>query len=248
MPASPYPWHGTGERLDDLDLPRIGHRIGVSEDVMHAVLDVESRGRGFDREDRVTCLPEPHIFWRELGAGPLRERAAREGLAYPKWGTRKYPANPYPRLRAMYAIHPEAALRSTSWGLGQVMGFNHQLLGYPSARAMVLDFATNEDVQLEGMVAFIVNAGLDDELRAMDWAGFARGYNGPGYARHGYHTRLAQRFAWWARKPDTPWSPHAPADPAPLPWSPPEDLLAETFQCACWDDGLEDGDPLLAVA
>ena len=87
------------------------------------------------------------------------------------------------------------------------MGFNHGAAGYDSARAMVEAFTEDEDNHLEAMVSFIVANGLDDDLRRHDWHGFARGYNGAGYARHGYHTRLAARFAWWQGKPDTPWSP-----------------------------------------
>ena len=248
MPAPAAPWHGTGLRLADTDLPRIGHRIGVGEDVIHAVLDVEARGRGFDSQNRLTMLFEPHVFWRELGPGAKRERAVREGLAYRRWGERKYPRDSYPRLIAACAIDEEAALRSASFGLAQIMGFNHRLVGFETARAMVEHLAEGEAEQLEVMVEFIEAAGLDDELREMDWRGFARGYNGAGYAKHGYHTRLAQRFAWWAREPDTPWSPSAAPETPPVPWSPPEDVLGETIQCACWDDGDVDGDPLLAVA
>ena len=35
-----------------------------------------------------------------------------------------------------------------------------------------------------------------------DWLGFARGYNGAGYATHGYHTKLAAAFAKWQAIPD----------------------------------------------
>ena len=63
----------------------------------------------------------------------------------------------------------------------------------------------SEAAQLEGMVNFIKNAGLDDELRRHDWRGFARGYNGPSYAKHDYHGRLARSYAKWSKIPDTPW-------------------------------------------
>jgi hypothetical protein len=35
----------------------------------------------------------------------------------------------YPRLAQAIAIDRPAALRSASWGLGQIMGFNHELAG-----------------------------------------------------------------------------------------------------------------------
>jgi hypothetical protein len=41
----------------------------------------------------------------------------------------------------------------------------------------------------------VENAGLVDELRRNDWAGFARGYNGPGYADNRYDTKLASAYS-----------------------------------------------------
>lgn len=197
---------GTGKKLTDEDLPRVGHAIGVGEDEIHAVLEVECRGSGFDKMKRPAMLFEPHVFYRELKDPKERARAVKQGLAYPKW-RRNYPKDSYPRLDRALQINVEAALRSASWGLGQIMGFNHKLAGYRSAQEMVEAFKQGEGYQLEAMITFIKTAGLDDELRAHDWRGFARGYNGSGYAKHGYHTRLAKAFAKWQRIKDTPWEP-----------------------------------------
>ena len=108
------------------------------------------------------------------------------------------------------------ALEATSWGLGQIMGSNHVAAGYESAAEMVAAFLDSEESQLAGAVAFIRANHLDDELRGHQWAAFARGYNGPAYASHGYHTKLAARFAFWRKIPDTPWKPPAPAIAAVL--------------------------------
>lgn len=199
-------FRGKAKRLDDIDLPRIGARIGVGEDEIHAVLDVETNGRGFDAKGRPRMLFEPHVFWRELGKGEGRDIAEKKGLAYPKW-RRDYPNDSYPRLASAMSINEEAALRSASWGLGQIMGFNCVLAGYPSARAMVEDFLDDEEKHLEAMVTFIVSAKLDRFLRARDWAGFARGYNGAGFAANGYDRKLAAAFDKWQRIKDTPWTP-----------------------------------------
>ena len=193
-------------RLEDIDIPRVGARIGVGEDEIHAVLDVETNGRGFDAKGRPRMLFEPHVFWRELGKGPSRDLAERKGLAYPRW-RRDYPSDSYPRLASAMSINEEAALRSASWGLGQIMGFNCVLAGYPSARAMVTDFLDDEERHLEAMVTFIVQAKLDRFLRARDWAGFALGYNGAGFAKNGYDRKLAAAFDKWQRIKDTPYTP-----------------------------------------
>jgi hypothetical protein len=196
---------GKAKRIEDVDLPRIGRSIGVGEDEIHAVLDVESSGKGFDSKGRPKMLFEPHIFWKEL---PPKERelAAKQGLAYPKW-KKSYPKDSYPRLEKAMKINENAALRSCSWGLGQIMGFNCTLAGYDSAKSMVLDFMDDEDNHLEAMIEFIKTAKLDDELRRHDWAGFARGYNGLGFAKNKYDKKLAERFAHWQKIKDTAWTP-----------------------------------------
>lgn len=205
---------GAAKRLDDLDLPRIGRQIAVGEDEIHAVIDVETSGGGFDATGRPKMLFEPHVFYRELGEAK-RRTAEAQGLAYPRWGMKPYPKDSYGRLTLAMKIDTPAALRSASWGLGQIMGFNCRLAGYASASDMVADFLEDEDRHLRAMVTFIASAGLDDELRhihglgrpstAADWAPFALGYNGAGYRKHGYHIRLAERHAVWRRIQDTPY-------------------------------------------
>ena len=211
---------GEGRRLQSIDITRIAATIGCGEDHLHAVMEVETRGGGFDRHGRIKMLFEPHVFYRQLGPGPKREQAISAGLAYRSWGEQRYPNDSYPRLQAAMNIDQIAALRSCSWGLGQVMGFNHGLAGYASAEAMVADFLDSEAKHLQAMVAFIVNSGLDDDLRREDWAGFARGYNGSGYRKHGYHTKLARAYAKWRAIPDTPAT--SPIDREEVDPNPPE--------------------------
>ena len=195
---------GTGKRLTDIDLPRLGAEIGVGEDEIHAFLEVEALGRGFDNQNRPKMLFEPHIFYRKL-SGDQRNRAVGQGLAYQKWGTRKYPKDSYPRLIKAMKINPRAALESASWGLGQVMGFNALAAGFSSAKEMVVAFMQSEARQLEGAISFIKTNHLDDDLRRHDWDGFAKGYNGSAYKKHGYQIKLAKAFAKWQAIPDTDW-------------------------------------------
>lgn len=206
---------GAGKRLDDEDLPRIGHGIGCGEDELHAFLDVETRGGGFDSKGRPKALYEPHRAYA-LAQGAVRAELVRLGIAYPKWGTKPYPSDSYPRIVPVLAIDPRVALEATSWGLGQIMGSNCVAAGYETAAEMVAAFLDDEEAHLAAAVAFIKTNHLDDELRAHNWAAFARGYNGPGYAKNAYHTKLAARYAFWRKIKDTPWSPPAPAVTAVL--------------------------------
>jgi hypothetical protein len=197
---------GAAKRLDDIDLPLAGQMIGVGEDEIHAVLDTETLGSGFDASGRPKMLFEPHIFHRLLRAfrPDALAKAVEQNVAYPSWGMARYPKDSYPRLAIACRIDHDLALQSASWGLGQVMGFNHQLAGYASADSMVMDFMADEENHLKAMIRFIVAAGLDDDMRRHDWAGFARGYNGAGFARNGYDAKLSASFARWRKIKDTP--------------------------------------------
>jgi hypothetical protein len=197
----PHDFKGKAKRLDAVDYAHIGRLIRVGEDEIRAVIEVETAGGGFDGLGRPKMLFEPHVFWRELGE-QKRARAEVAKLAYRKWGALPYPKDSYPRLALACALDRPSALRSASWGLGQIMGFNHKSAGYYSAEAMVEAFLDDEETHLVAMVHFIRSEGLDDDLREHRWEGFARGYNGAGYASHGYHTKLAAAFAKWRARPD----------------------------------------------
>lgn len=221
---------GRATKLADLDLPTAGHFIGVGEDELHAVLDVETAGGGFDRQSRPKILFEPHVHYRNL-AGAVRTHAVGLGIAYPAWKPGAYPFDSYPRLRQALAIDETAALKACSWGLGQILGENFVAVGYDSQQQMVVAFMEGSECeQLQAMFRFIKANHLNDELRAHNWAGFARGYNGPSYAKNGYHTKLAAAFAKWSKIRDTTWSPPQDAVGKPVPIPPP--AAGPVFACA----------------
>jgi N-acetylmuramidase/Putative peptidoglycan binding domain len=113
----------------------------------------------------------------------------------------------YPRLIQAMEIDERAALKACSWGLGQVLGENHKAVGYDTVEEMVRAFMDDEERHLEATVQFLVANGLDDDLREHRWEALARGYNGPGYAKNGYHLKLPAAFKKWAKRPDTPFDP-----------------------------------------
>jgi hypothetical protein len=193
---------GAAKRIEDKDLPRIGSRIGVGEDELHAFMDVEAAGSGFDSQGRPKMLFEPHVFYRNL-SGAKRARAVEAGLAYKSWKS-GYPKDSYPRLQKAMAIDETAALKAASWGLGQVLGENHAMLGYATPQDMVRAFMDDEERHLNGIVDFLIKAGIADDLKAHRWEAVARGYNGPAHAKHNYAGRMEAAFKKWQRIRDTP--------------------------------------------
>lgn len=202
---------GKAKRLEDIDLPRIGHTIGVGEDEIHAFMDVEAAGSGFDKHGRPKMLFEPHIFFRLLGPTKARSLAVAQGLAYEKWKPKGYPPDSYPRLQSAMKINHEIALMSASWGLGQIMGFNHANAGYVTASAMVRDFMEDEDNHLEAMIRILKSFKIDDDLHNHNWHKIENVYNGGGF-NGAYAGKMARAFERWQKIKDTPWKP----DPDPV--------------------------------
>jgi hypothetical protein len=189
---------GAARKLDLSEIESIATDLGVEPAAFRAVIAVEAAGSGFDKAGRPKALFERHHFYKHLKDAPgLRANAEAEGLAYAKWGTKPYPKGSdgvYAEIVRACAIDEEAALLSTSWGLGQIMGSNYKLAGCASVREMVSEACASEAGQVRQMASFIKNAGLQDELQKKNWAAFARGYNGPGYAKNAYDVKLAQAY------------------------------------------------------
>lgn len=211
---------GAALRLGDIDIPRIGAEIGVGEDELHAFMDVEAAGSGFDHMGRPKMLFEPHVFYAMLGKGAKRDKAVAQGLAYPKWGEKPYPSDSYPRLIKALAIDETAALKSASWGLTQILGRYHADIGFPTPQEMVWEFEDHESEHLEATVKLLKAWKVDDDLKAHRWAIVAQTWNGPGYRKNRYDTKLAAAFDKWQKIRDTPWSPSAPLAPQAAPPAP----------------------------
>lgn len=190
---------GNGTKISAGDFTEIAKRYNIPESNLRAITEVEARGSGFDSSNRLIALYEPHIAFKYT-SGAVRNKLVALGIAYPKW-KRNYPKTSYDRIDQCTAVAGmETAAMATSWGMGQVMGFNHAALGYPSALSMVVAFAQGEAAQVEGMVKFIVAKGLINALRAGKWEAVALGYNGAGEAQNGYHIKLANAAKHWDLK------------------------------------------------
>lgn len=197
---------GSGKTVTYLDFLSLSLQFNFTVPEIRAIVQVESATDGFDAQNRPTILFEPHIFWRELGPGPKRDRAAALGLAYANWRDKPYPrtsTDRYEQLRKSMLIDETAALRSASYGLGQIMGFNCRAAGFSTPQGLFAAMLVGEREQIVAMLTWIVNTrGLAQALREHRWADLARGYNGSGYAANHYDTKLASAYRSFVLHPD----------------------------------------------
>ena len=183
---------GCAEPLDDQAIEAAARRIGCQVAVVRAVIDVESRG-GFLRDNRPKILFERHYFSR-LTQGKFD--ASHPHVSNPIWGGYQGGAREYDRLAHAIELDRDAALRSASWGAFQIMGDNCQICGFDRVEDFVQAMISGEPAQLEAFVTFVQKNKLADELIRLDWAGFARGYNGPAYKTNQYDVKLQAAFAF----------------------------------------------------
>lgn len=176
------------------DFEAVATSLGCEWEAVAAVAEVESGPLGgFGPDGRPIILFERHLFSRKTGsmfdASNPRVSNRTPGGYPPSQDVR------WEQLAEAYALAPEAALESASWGRFQVLGQNYRNLNLANASAYVAKLARSERDQLEAFEGFVRANNLVTALRQRDWAGFARVYNGRNYAQFQYDTRMAQAYA-----------------------------------------------------
>ena len=178
-----------GTPLSSSDIVEAAQELGVEASHIRAVLHVESKGSGFQADRRPKILYERHIFSRLTGG-----KFDNESISSPTPGGYADGLQ-YDRLAHAISLDLSAGLAACSYGLGQVMGFNHEVVGYGTVEEFVGSMIDGEGPQLAAMCAFIKRKGLEKALLDQNWSEFAQVYNGPAFKKHEYDTRLEAAFA-----------------------------------------------------
>jgi hypothetical protein len=182
---------GASEPLTKTGFKSVVDDLGIGIPELVAVLMVESKSCGFLPDRRPIILFERHIF-HKLTAG--RFSAANPDISNPVAGGYLGLEREYPRLEKAMKFDPAAALKSASWGAGQIMGFNHEAAGFNDVESMVASMQKSEDDQLAAVGQFLDANNLVGFLKAKNWSGFAKGYNGKDFAKNKYDVRLSSEF------------------------------------------------------
>jgi peptidoglycan hydrolase-like protein with peptidoglycan-binding domain len=183
--------------LNDQDYRDTAKLIGCNVATIRAVVEVEAAGSGFFSDGRPKILFEAHWFSAFTDS---RYDFSASDISSPVWNRSLYigGVGEWDRLYKASTLDRAGALKSASWGLGQVMGFNHRDAGYDNVETFVVDMHQSEGKQLAAMFNFIKSNGLGPFLVRRDWAGFALRYNGEGYRVNQYDLKLAEAYAYWA--------------------------------------------------
>lgn len=193
-PDSPLEFVGEAARLKDEDFIDASNRLFCEIAAIRAVADVEAGGQdGFLNDKRPKILFESRWFHNLTGG---IYDADCPDISTPSW-VRNYfgGAREYERLAKATKLDRDAALKSTSWGMFQILGVNHRLAGFDNVEDFVKAQTLSEGEHLKSFVNFVVNNHLDDELRDRRWEDFARCYNGPAYKQNRYDEKMAEAYA-----------------------------------------------------
>lgn len=183
------------KKLQRLAIQYEACRIKVEPEALRAFIDVESSGLGFDTATGKIIIQFEPVWFRR------HEPYAPSG----KWSLNKVErqAREWEAFNDAWSINPESAMKSTSIGLGQVMGFHFERLGYTTVGEMWDDAKRGEERQIHQMAEFInTDQRLTKALREKDWHQVARLYNGAGYQevakkynRTPYNISMAEAYA-----------------------------------------------------
>ena len=200
-----YNWNGYPPHLEH-DAPNVEREItneqvkeiadefGVEYAAAQAFMDVEAAGEGFDNKGRCKILFEAH--WFGYYTGDIYNTDYPD-LSCTTWSEARqyYNQDQWDRLERAIALNREAGLKSASWGIGQVMGFNYDKVGYSTVEAFVEDMKLSEYFQFKAMLNYVKIDGILPYLTSKNWREVARRYNGEHYEKNGYHTKFEKAYS-----------------------------------------------------
>lgn len=190
--------------LTETDYKSAAQTLGASFAAVKAVAFVESNGAGFLPDGRPKILFERHIMFAQVtqkfGAAKAKEWAAKHpDIINEKPGGYEGGTKEHDRLGRAAKLDRDCALVSASWGAFQIMGFHSRTLGYPTLQAFVNAMYSGESAQLDAFIRFIkADPVLVRALKGLDWAGFAKRYNGPAYAKNKYDEKMSDAYRKFA--------------------------------------------------
>lgn len=188
--------------VNESDICAQADLLGIQPALYFAIQEVEARNAGFFDDGRCVILYERHKFFEyymaKHGRGEaVKLKARNEAICSDEAGGYLRGIREYERLDAASRIDPEIAIKSTSWGLGQVMGFNWEVVKAVSPADLRTRSEASEHEQLKFMSGFIRYAAggkLLNAARQLDFASIALYYNGKAYRINKYDEKIRDAY------------------------------------------------------
>lgn len=182
------------DHLTESDFQKVARELNVETAAIKAVVSIEAGAamKGFWAPG-VPVINFDRTMYNKY-ASKASSKAGAKGESVPK-GLTGYALREWTQLINARKTNAMGANMGTFWGMFQIGGFNYKICGCESVDEFVKLMAYSELEQLELFAAFLRNTGYVKDLRALNWSGFARKYNGPSYAKRGYHTKMAKAYA-----------------------------------------------------
>lgn len=172
-------------------IKKYADKLGIDEDILGAVILVESSGSGFVN-GKLKIRFENHKFIDAVGTKyetyysfcheknkRYKEHKFRTTPNGSWKNTHDSQTTEYEAFNFAKTLNETAAYESISMGLGQIMGFNYKAAGFSSAKEMFNNFSKSESNQIEGMIKFISNDNkMLSALQSGDLESFVCRYNG----------------------------------------------------------------------
>lgn len=180
--------------LTDEDFRKVAAELEVEVAAIKAVVSIEagSAMKGFWAPG-VPVINFDRTMYNKY-ARTAKSKAGNKNAKVPS-GLKGYALQEWTQLVNARKVNEQGANLGTFWGMFQIGGFNYKVCGCESIQEFVDLMSYSELEQLELFASFIRNTGYVNDLRVKNWSAFARKYNGPSYARRGYHTKMANAYA-----------------------------------------------------
>lgn len=179
--------------LSDEDFRLVAEELNVEVAAIRAVVEIEAGKsmKGFWAPGIPVINFDSKMYARMKSKAP--SKAGAKGEKVPE-GLSGYALREWTQLINARKTNAQGANMGTFWGMFQIGGFNYKQCGCSSVDEFVKLMSYSELEQLELFAAFITNGGMLEDLRQKNWAAFARKYNGAGYKKRGYHTKMAAAY------------------------------------------------------
>lgn len=179
--------------LTEEDFKRVAAELDVEVAAIKAVVVIEAGTamRGFWAPGIPVINFDPTMYAKYKNK--VADKSGAKDEKVPE-GLTGYAQKEYSQLIKARKTNAQGANMGTFWGMFQIGGFNYKICGCENVDEFVRQMAYSELQQLELFALFIKNTGMLPLLKEKNWAGFARRYNGPSYAKRGYHTKMANAY------------------------------------------------------